>query len=83
LAEAIYLSLMYSFHTKFGVQSASCPFRAGNFFHGHSDRDVKLTSYSSLLTNLRMYGAVLPFPHIPSWHVMEDISFVLHVTGRF
>jgi hypothetical protein len=77
------LSLLYSPHTKSSIQSASYPFRAGDFFHGYSSWEVKLTSHSSLVTSLRMHGAVLPFRHTPSWSALGQVSFVLHLTGLF
>ena len=75
LAEAVHLSLLYSPHTKSSVQSASCPFCAGDFFHGYSGWEMKLTSHSCLVTSLRMHGAVLSFRHAPSWRVLGHVSF--------
>jgi hypothetical protein len=83
LAEAIHLSLFYSPHTKSSVQTASYPFCAGDFFHGYSGWEMKLTSHSCLVTSFRMHGAVLSFHHAPSCRALGQVSFCFTFNWSF
>jgi len=43
----------------------------GLFPWGQSSQDKKLTTHLHLAPRLGTRGAILPFPHVPSWHGVE------------
>ena len=42
---------------------------------------MELTTHHSLLSWLRICGHILPFSHMPSWHVQGE--FYLHISAAF